>query len=77
VIFNNIKLRLEVLADLSNKEEGEERIFLYLVGYGHNYKRVVNEMSTFFELYDQMLFENEFRELSNKFYPKSKVLYDR
>jgi hypothetical protein len=74
-IFNDVKLRLEALADLSNKKEGEEPIFLflYLVGHGHNYERAENEMFTFFKLYDQMLSENEFRELLNKFHPKSKV----
>jgi len=70
-ILKDIELRLETLAEISHNEP--IYLFLYLVGHGMNQKLNSEDIFTFFKLYDQMLFENELKNLLKKFHWNSKI----
>ncbi|NOG58544.1 MAG: hypothetical protein HND54_12465 [Bacteroidetes bacterium] len=73
-VFHDIDIRMKHYARLSNLPNSEP-IFLFLYFAGHSFSMDGKEKGefTFFNLYDQMLFENEFKNWLKDFHIDSKL----
>jgi|GEM_PF-5022435 len=72
-VWQDFQFRLDQFAKQFNDSEEEELLIVYMTGHGFNYEGENKEIKTFFCFYDQMVAEQELRNLFKKFRANSRI----